>query len=149
MFNKYMILTREFGNVSENGTLTGFQVKIRIPYYRGVRLSLIDTVQLSVDGEQFGRNQMALTVGGRKYSFDELEKVTDTEWFFGDPATLTVSKPGGLASGMHTVQLGIVIRKSYWPKKDTDKLYGFLEGTGALDMTLHGMDSATKRMTLV
>jgi hypothetical protein len=149
MFNKYLILTREFGNVSRNGEITGFQLKVRIPYYRGVRLSLVDTVQLTVDGEAFGRDKMTFSVGGKTYSFDEMEKVTDTEWFFGDPATLTVNKPGGLTSGMHTVQLGIVIRKSYWPKSDPENLYGFLNGTGALNMTLHEMDTATKRMTLV
>ena len=149
MFNKYMILTREFANVSRGGDVTGFQVKIRIPYYRGVRLSLVDTVQLTVDGEPFGRDRMTFSTGGKTYTFDELEKTTDTEWFFNDPATLTVQKPGGLASGMHTVQLGIIIRKSYWPKNDPDNLYGFLQGTGALNMTLHEPEIATKRMTLV
>ena len=149
MFNKYMILTREFRNCGENEQVSGFQLKIRIPYYRGVPLSLVDTIQLSVDGETFTRDQLSFSVADRSYSLNELQKTTGVEWFFGDPATLTVAKPGGLASGMHTVQLGIVIRKSYWPKKDPDNLYGFLEGTGALDMTLHEMEMATKQMTLV
>jgi len=147
MFNKYMILTREFRNVSEGGQPMGFQVKIRIPYYRGVRLSLIDTVQLTVDGEEFPVNDMTFTTGGRTYTFQELGKVTDTEWFFGDPATLTVKKPGGLATGMHTVQLGIVIRKSYIPKEDPDNIYGFPKD--ATQMILHGMELATKKMSLV
>ncbi len=149
MFNKYMILTREFRNVASGGEVSGFQVKIRIPYYRGVPLSIIDTVQLSVDGETFDRSRMTFSAGGKTYTFDELESASEVEWFFGDPATLTVSKPGGLASGMHTVQLGIVIRKSYWPKSDPENLYGFLKGTGALDTTLHEMETATKFITLV
>jgi len=148
MFNKYMILTREFGNVTRNNQVTGFQLKIRIPYYRGVPLSLIETVQLTVDGETYPPNQMTFSAGGRAYTFDELAKVTELEWFFGDPATLTVDKPGGLSSGMHTVQLGIVIRKSYWPKDDPDNLYGFLKGTNAASV-LHEMEMATKTMTLV
>jgi|SRR5271157_1168870 len=147
MFNKYMILTREFCNVTESGRVTGFQVKIRIPYYRGVFLSLIDTVQLAVDGEEFPTDKMTFTVGGRTYTFEELGRTTDTEWFFGDPATLTVKKPGGLATGMHTVQLGIAIRKSYLPKSDPEKLYGF--GKDALEMILHGMEVATKKISLV
>jgi Domain of unknown function (DUF6379) len=147
MFNKYMILTREFRNVTENGNVTGFQVKIRIPYYRGVRLSLIDTVQLTVDGEDFPMDKMTFTVGGRTYTFAELGKVTDTEWFFGNPATLTAKKPGGLATGMHTVQLGIVIRKSYLPKNDPNLIYGFPKE--AMQFILHGMERATKKMSLV
>ena len=147
MFNKYMILTREFRNVTDGGQVTGFQLKVRIPYYRGVRLSLVDTVQLTVDGEEFPMDKMTFTAGGRTYTFQELGKVTDTEWFFGDPATLTVKEPGGLATGMHTVQLGIIIRKSYIPKSDPDNIYGFPKE--ATQMILHGMESATKKMTLV
>jgi hypothetical protein len=149
MFNKYMILTREFRNVTRDNQVAGFQVKVRIPYYRGVVLSLIDTVQLTVDGEQFPVEKMTFSVGGRTYKFNELEKVTDVEWFFGDPATLTAEKAGGLATGMHTVQVGIGIRKSYWPKSDPENLYGFLNGTGALNQTLHEVETATKTMSLV
>jgi len=147
VFNKYMILTREFRNVSEASQITGFQLKIRIPYYRGVRLSLVDTVQLAVDGEEFPMDKMTFTTAGRTYTFAELAKVTDTEWFFGDPATLTVKKPCGLSTGMHTVQLGIVIRKSYIPKEDPDNIYGFPKE--ATQMILHGMELATKKMSLV
>ena len=147
MFNKYMILTREFRNVREGDQVTGFQVKIRIPYYRGVRLSLIDTVQLAVDGEEFPMDKMTFMAAGKTYTFAELAKVTDTEWFFGDPATLTVNKSGGLATGMHTVQLGIVIRKSYIPKEDPHNIYGFPKD--ATQMILHGMELATKKISLV
>jgi hypothetical protein len=147
MFNKYMILTREFRNVTEAGRVTGFQVRIRIPYYRGVALSLIDTVQLTVDGEEFPPDKMTFSVGGRTYTFEELGRTTDAEWFFGDPATLTVKKTGGLATGMHTVQLGIIIRKSYLPKNDPENLYGF--GKEGLNMILHGMEVATKKISLV
>jgi len=147
MFNKYMILTRDFRNVGEKNRFTGFQLKIRIPYYRGVALSLVEAVDLTVDGETFPRDQMTFSAGGRTYTFDQLEKTTDAEWGFGDPAILTVSKPGGLATGMHTVELGIVIRKSYIPKNDPENLFDFAQG--ALVPFLHGRESAVKRMSLV
>ena len=42
MFEKYMILTQEFKNVKDGPNVTGFQVKVRLPYYRGVWLSTVD-----------------------------------------------------------------------------------------------------------
>jgi len=147
MFNKYMILTRDFRNVGESGRLTGFQVKIRIPYYRGVTLSLVDKIDLTVDGEAFSMEQMTFSAGGRTYNFNDLAKTTNTEWAFGEPAILTVSKPGGLASGMHTVQLGIVIRKSYIPHSDPENLFDFAHTT--LVPFLQMREGATKTMTLV
>ena len=147
MFNKYMILTRDFRNVGQGERFTGFQVKIRIPYYRGVTLSLIDSIDLTVDGEVFAPNQMTFSTGGRTYSFDELANTTNAEWGFGDPATLTVNKPGGLATGMHTVQLGIVVRKSYIPHDDPGNLFDFAQTT--LVPFLTAREGATKTMTLV
>ena len=148
MFNKYMILTRDFCNVGVKGAVpTGFQIKIRIPYYRGVALSLIHAVDLTVDGEEFSQSGMTFGAGGRTYTFDELANTTTQEWGFGEPAVLTVRKPGGLSMGMHTVQLGIVIRKSYIPHSDPENLFDFAKAT--LVPFLQMREGATKRMTLV
>ena len=113
MFDKYMVLTRGFQNVLEKGSIVGFQIKVRITYYRGVYLSLIGGFDVTVDGEAFKRDQMRFTTGGRTYSFDELAKVEDVQWPFGEPATLTVLKPGGLKPGIHDVQVSETIRVSY------------------------------------
>jgi hypothetical protein len=134
MFEKYMICTREFGNVSKNGQITGFQLNIRINYYRGVYLSQVDTLKLVVDGEEFPAEKMTFTVpehgpnipSTRKtYTFEELGKATKTRWFFGDLMTLTVPKPGGLSSGMHKIQLGLFVRNSYVPRFDKEQLFDF------------------------
>ena len=125
MYEKYMILTRDFSNVTQNGQIAGFQVKIRINYYRGCYLSMIDTLRLRVDGEEFPSDRMTFTAGGRTYTFEELARAKDARWFFGDPATLRVRKAGGLAPGMHTVELGLFIRNSYIPRFDPENLYQF------------------------
>lgn len=156
MFEKYMICTRDFCNVVREGKVAGFQLKIRINYYRGCYLSMVDTVRLVVDGEEFPSDRMTFTVGGRTYTFPELAKATTERWFFGEPATLTVAKPGGLRPGMHTVQLGLFIRNSYIPRVDRENLYDFFQGTrGPGGLTHYGEPplplplAATKKMTLV
>ena len=120
-----MILTRDFRNVTSASHPEGFQLKIRINYYRGCYLSMIDTLRLAVDGQEFPTSSMKLTVDDHTYTFDDLAKATEARWTFGDPATLTIQKPGGLKPGMHTVELGLFIRNSYIPRFDKDKLYNF------------------------
>ena len=155
MFEKYLIMTREFRNVSAGGRITGFQVKVRIPYYRGVYLSLVDTLQLIVDGEEFPPEKITFGLGNRTFTFPEMAKATDVRWSFGEPATLTVDKPGGLKPGAHTVQLGIFIRTSYIPRFDPENLYGFFPGKrGPAGETGWGtppprLPLTTKKMTLV
>ena len=48
MWEKYMVLSADIQSVIENGVGTGFEVKIRIPYYRGISLSLIDDLSVPV-----------------------------------------------------------------------------------------------------
>jgi len=155
MYEKYMICTRDFRNVARDGKVAGFQVKIRINYYRGCYLSMVDTVRLVVDGEEFPSDKMTFTAGGRSYTFTELAAATEARWFFGEPATLTVSKPGGLQPGMHTVQLGLFVRNSYIPRLDPDDLYNFTGMRRSDGSTHYGEPpvplplTATKRMSLV
>lgn len=156
MYEKYMICTQDFCNVAQHEQVTGFQVKIRINYYRGCYLSMIDTLRLVVDGQEFPASAMTLSVSGRTYTFDQLGKETKARWFFGDPATLTVAKAGGLKPGLHTVELGLFIRNSYIPRLDPEKLYDFFPiHLGPNGETHYGEPpsplplAAKKKMTLV
>jgi len=112
-----MICEDGFENVTEDGVVTGFQFKVRITYYRGVVLSLIEGFEVTVDGETFDRDAITFTVRDRTYTLDELEEDGVTRWEFGEKATLTVQKPGGLAPGEHTIEAAQQLRLSYipWP----------------------------------
>lgn len=105
MFDKYMIVGEEFKNVKKDGEVIGFQIGMRLPYYRGVVLSLLGDIDLTVDGERFDPEQITLTLNGRSYKLSEIKYETEDKWEFGDVGILTVSKPGGLAPGEHKVEL--------------------------------------------
>jgi hypothetical protein len=115
MFDKYMVLTRGFQNVAENGKITGFQFKVRITYYRGVFLALIGGFDVTVDGEKFKPEQLRFSIGGRTYTMDELGKAEKERWPFGEPATLIILKPGGLKPGIHDVQVVQTVKPAYIP----------------------------------
>ena len=117
MNEKYMICEDGFENVVEDGAVTGFRMLTRIPYYRGIPLSLVDNIELRVDGELVPREDLRLTVkAGYTFSLSEMETVTKYRWEYGERARLTVLKPGGLAPGQHQVDLKVFLRISYFPK---------------------------------
>ena len=146
MFEKYMIMTQEFKNVKEGQSVVGFQVKVRLPYYRGIWLSTVHHLGLKVDDEDFSRDKIAFALGERRFTREEMESATNVRWDFGDPATLIVSKPGGLIDGMHTVDYSIGWRHSYVPMRDPQHIYGFPPG---ISDVLDAPVGTSKRMTLV
>ncbi len=115
MLEKDTIQSHGFGNVSEDGIATGFRLRIRIPYYRGVWASLVEGADLTVDGEEFSRDTILWTLGDKTFTLPELEAASDVRWPFDEPAVLTIPKMGGLAVGLHDIRLQLAFRASYMP----------------------------------
>ena len=115
MFEKYMIVPEKAQNIEENNQVIGFQFGARLPYYRGVSLSMVEEIEVSVDGETLPQNGVSITVHGNTYSLEQRENETDDRWEMGEVATLSIYKDGGLSSGEHTVGLKINIRIGYLP----------------------------------
>ena len=113
MFEKYMIYEDGFRNVEKNGRIIGFQVGVRITYYRGVCLAVVDSFDVTVDGVKYSKDQMTFTVKNTTYTFAQMIGRTDLRWDFGEVAYLTIQLPGGLSEGEHTVKVGEDIRVVY------------------------------------
>ena len=127
MYDKYIIVGEIFKNVAEAGKVTGFQFGLRLPYYRGVVLSLVGNTELKVDGELYPPEQMSVTVGGKSFKYADLENDPNHRWEFGDIGIVTVAKPGGLEPGEHKVEVSQHMKISYVPGgfsgKDTKVLH--------------------------
>jgi hypothetical protein len=117
MLEKDMIQSRGFHNVVVNGKATGFQVQIRTQYYRGIWASLLEGAEVTVDGEKFSRDKVTWTLGGKTYTVAELEKTTDVRWPYEEADVLTVPQPGGLAVGLHKIEVTMLFRASYIPER--------------------------------
>ncbi len=109
------LLDRGFNNVREGGQITGFRVLVRDGYYRGIYVNLIDSIEVQVDGEKFGVDKVMAGFNGKNYKQPDLDKLENVRWQFGEPATLTVTKPGGLKPGWHDVAVVVRERISYMP----------------------------------
>ncbi len=115
MFDKYMIVAEEFKNVHEGGQVMGYQLGLRLPYYRGVVLSLVGEVDITVDGEKVPVENMKVTVGGKTFPVSQLENEPVNKWEFGEVGLLNVVKPGGLKVGDHVIHYKQHMKISYVP----------------------------------
>ena len=111
-----------FRNIKENGEVTGFQLKIRLPYYRGVFLSQLMPGTLYVDGEKFEKEDIVWHVKGEDYTCDEMKSDYQTHWAVTEPAVLKVKKAGGLSQGYHEITYGFCFTSSYMPPVMQDAL---------------------------
>jgi hypothetical protein len=115
MYDNYMIVGEEFKNVIQDGEVIGFQLGMRLPYYRGIVLSLVGDTGLTVDGEVISPELISVTVGGKTFPLTGLKNEPVAKWEFGEVGILTVSKKGGLQPGQHTIDLRQHLKISYVP----------------------------------
>ena len=115
MFDKYIVCEDGFENISEGDQITGFQFKARLPYYRGLGISMVEDLAVKVDGEVIPRQAIQVTLHGNTYTLDEMETEYDDRWEFGEKGVVLVRKPGGLAFGKHEVEVAPFLRVSYLP----------------------------------
>jgi len=112
---KQVIQSVGFRNTVENGKVTGFQFKIRLPYYRGVFLSQLRPGTLFVDGETYSKEQIVWCIRGEEYTAGEMAVDFKTHWNPTETAVLKVKKPGGLSQGYHDLKYGFCFTSSYMP----------------------------------
>lgn len=115
MFDKYIIDAASIANTGPAEAPTGFSFTTRLGYYRGLGLSMVEDLKVSVDGEELPRAAIHFDEGGGPLSLDAMETAYDRRWAFGAPATITVALPGGFPRGRHRLGLQQRLRISYMP----------------------------------
>jgi hypothetical protein len=115
MLERTHIQSTGFRNVGPVGARTGFEVRLRQANYRASRLSLIEGVDITIDGTLYPAEHNVLRVGGKEYTLPELNEATDTRLYVGDWFAVVVPQPGGLTRGVHLVASAIRYRHPYFP----------------------------------
>ena len=115
MLERRLMQTRGFRNTGPEKARTGFELLLRLPNYRGMRASLADGVDVTVDGETFLHTANRMVVEGQELTLAQLREATHLRWNLGEPVIVRVTRAGGLAVGVHEVTVGVRIRQPYIP----------------------------------
>ena len=115
MLEKEVIQSVGFRNRKENGEIVGFQVKVRIPYYRGIFLCQLRPGTLYVDDMRFEKEDLVWNIGGKDHTYEEMKSDMETHWAVTEPAVIKVKLNGGLKQGFHDLTLGFCFTSSYMP----------------------------------
>lgn len=124
MNEKYIIVPDGFETLTENGEKTGFQFRIRIPYYMGVPFSQIEHIRAMLDGEEIPQDQMRVVAStGEVFKMSELVSVSSYYWEYGEKLRVQILREGGLKSGEHRLDVDVAIDVIYAKKGFGSKAY--------------------------
>ena len=115
MFEHQLIQATGFRNHGPVGARDGFEIRLRVPNYRGLRLSLLDGIDVTVDGEFFSHEITQLILGGVTFDLTAMRAATTVRWAMEEPASVLVPKAGGIAPGIHDVKVAARVRSPYFP----------------------------------
>jgi hypothetical protein len=127
MYNEFLT-NFGFGNIYHGNEAVGFQFKFTCPYYRGIWLSMISSAfMVKVDGVEYPLDKVSIKVADRVVPWSLVDTCYDLFWPYGSYGTVIVEKEGGLTMGLHKVEVGLAIRRSY---QDEDPAVQHLYGWG-------------------
>ena len=121
MFDNKIIVPDSLERLTAADGMEGFAVLARLPYYRGLGLSMVEDIAVTVDGEPISRQNIRFSVRGRSWTLDEMESEYGDRWNFGEKARILVKKAGGLNAGEHEVDVAVRMRISYLPMVPTTR----------------------------
>lgn len=147
MLEMDLIQTRGFRNIVRDGKAVGFELRVRLTYYRGIFLSQLRPKDLVVDGVTYAKESLLYVIDGEEHSYATMQNDSDTHWCPERAATIRVYNGTGLEPGYHTVHTGYMFSSSYLPpqlqeKIDDDTIDPFLE-------MMFGQLQSTRKMLLV
>ena len=124
LLERDLIQSVGFRNVRESGRITGFQLRLRMPSYRGMAASLIDGIAVRVgDLVDVAADVPLWTLQGKTYTLAELWESDGVRWPLEEAAIVTVPFPGGLPDGVHEVSIELRLRMSYIPVEHQPSTY--------------------------
>jgi hypothetical protein len=113
VFDKYIVCEDSLRTTDE--ARTSAAVDVRMPYYRGLGLSMVEGVDLVVDGTPVPASATTFTVHGHTYPMTGLPSVLDDRWEMGERAEVGFALSEPLTPGPHEVTAVVRLRISYMP----------------------------------
>lgn len=132
-FEDRVIREDGFYNIFLNKQKVGFNLDLRINYYRGLPLSSVQKIELTVDNEKIPEQLMLFEINGKRFTISELPKLYSEYWGIKTPAHLRVFNYG-LAEGKHLIDVRIEYKSPYMAF--APGIYGMIDGSAKKEMII-------------
>ena len=93
----------------------GLNIEIRLPWYRGLPLSIIEIVGARINGKSIGRNELTFSVNGKPRPAQDLEGLYLENWYLLDSAYLHVPYVWAKQGDEYDVGVTLVLHPPYIP----------------------------------
>ena len=110
-----VIVKNSLKNCRNGSQAWGYQFELRLDYYRGHFLSVIDDFEVYVDNEKIADEQIKFCINGKEFSPVEFDKCYSEFWQVTEAAVIKIIAPGGLSRGEHRVDVTMYYRSPYMP----------------------------------
>src|ERR1017187_3560921 len=110
-----MFVTRIISDDGLRGSEAGFDLDIRLPWYRTLPLSTVSIAEVKIDGEVISPSATTFEVNGKTFTLDTLKAHPEEWWFVLDSAYLHVSGPKLQPGTEHDVSVTVGIKPPYIP----------------------------------
>lgn len=111
--DRHIVGTEEFRNLRYGTKAIGYQLRIRLSYYRSLPLSCVEQVTLSVDDNEVPTSAITFCLNDKRFSLRQLCDLYGEWWDIVEDAKLEIDWPGGLPAGPHDVEVSLVCRTPY------------------------------------
>lgn len=99
---------------SLRSTADGFELKVRLNWYRSLPLSCVENIRLVIDGEEISTDALSFAINGHSYPVREFADKSGEYWYIQDSGVVQAQLPGKVAAGgSYTVEAEITIRAPY------------------------------------
>lgn len=68
----------------------GCSVAVRVPWYRSLPVSVVEVVEITIDGTALPLNNVLFSIEGELIPIDQLDKQTKSVWYVLDDAYLVI-----------------------------------------------------------
>lgn len=79
-FENLVIDENNFYNLKMNNNVIGFNLDLRINYYRGLPLSCLKKLSVTVDGEVIPKHLILFCINGKKFSTEQIPQLFAEYW---------------------------------------------------------------------
>jgi hypothetical protein len=94
----------------------GFDLEIRLPWYRSLPLSVIDFGELRINGAKIDPTAIKFNVNGKDCGLSELPNLWEESWYVLDSAYLRIPYPAVKRGEQYQVEVTIILHPPYVPK---------------------------------